>query len=183
MYFQTNTSLLFTTTLKLTCFITVFLFLGFSTYGQEIHPKVREQIDSMQVWMKNEIETKGTIDPAEMEAWNSKIKAVKEEVKKEEGKEKSSLSGEVSGKKIYKSGIAGSAWTVPDGEQWEVINATVAEGIGGYSVVIRSIELPMVLKAGERLRSPSYTSEASLLTNDQAGVTYKFTIIVSKANK
>jgi hypothetical protein len=59
-------------------------------------------------------------------------------------------------------GAGGSAFTVPDGKSWVVQELTISSG--SYPIRINSVKYPDTLQAGEKLRTPSWLSEAELLS-------------------
>ncbi len=59
-------------------------------------------------------------------------------------------------------GAGGSAFTVPDGKSWMVQELTISSG--SYPVRVNSVKYPDTLRAGEKLRTPSWLSEAELLS-------------------
>lgn len=78
------------------------------------------------------------------------------------------------------SGLAGSAFTVPEGKVWKVKSLTC--NTGTYNIVVTSIKFEPLYKAGEKIITPFWSAEAELLDgNGNSSLMYVLTVAESKA--
>ena len=75
------------------------------------------------------------------------------------------------------SGYVGTSFQVPVGKQWKIRKVTCSAGLGEYQILVKSISFPSTLKPGETLKTPSFSAEAALLTEDQTEIIYTFEIM------
>jgi len=75
------------------------------------------------------------------------------------------------------SGYVGTSFQVPVGKQWKIRKVTCSAGLGEYQILVKSIPFPSPLNPGETLKTPSFSAEAALLTEDQTEIIYTFEIM------
>lgn len=162
---------------KISFVVCVFtLFLTAELYSQNIAPSVQAKIDSLNAWMQEQLATSGTIDTAELQKWNVKIREEQKRVK--ESQMADTNPGEPKDARIKKfSGYVGTAFTVPEKKMWRVKRVTVSAGLGEYSVLVTSVKFDQDYRAGDVIFTPGFSSEAALLTQDQTTVLYAFEIM------
>lgn len=152
-------------------------------FAQGVHPEVQAKIDSLQQWIQTELQTNGSIDQAILEDWNKRIRAAQDRLSRE-GMAKSGLvPGESKAEVKTFSGFVGTSFRVPEGKRWEVRKVTVSGGMGEYQILVTSLRFNKPLDAGEVLTTPSFTAEASLVTEDQSTPMYTFEILEYDVSK
>lgn len=145
--------------------------------AQGVHPEVQAKIDSLQQWIQHELQTKGSIDQAELEAWNAKIRETQERIAAGATDVQAGGSRESRAEVKTFSGFVGTSFRVPAGKRWEVRKITVSGGMGEYQILVTSIRYTKPLEAGEILATPSYSAEAALISDDQSSPMYTFEIL------
>lgn len=77
------------------------------------------------------------------------------------------------------TGIAGSAFTVPDGNTWKVKSLTC--NTGSYNIIVTSIKFKERYEAGEKITCPMWSAEAELLDGNGSGsLMYVLTVAEQK---
>ncbi len=166
--------------------VLIFSFIFLSVQGgfaQGVHPEVQAKIDSLQQWIQTELQTKGTIDQAVMEDWNKRIRDTQERLSREGSSARGLISGESKAEVKTFSGFVGTSFKVPEGKRWEVRKVTVSGGMGEYQILVTSIRFERPLNAGEVLTTPSFSAEASLVSEDQSTPMYTFEILEYDVSK
>ena len=148
--------------------------------AQNIDPTIQAKIDSLNIWIKKQIETTGTIDQKQLDSMNQLIKEAQlnlnvktNNVGNENIIEKQQ---QETGKLIIRDMMPGSTFIVPEGVKWKIKRISCKTEMGGYSVLVTSIKLKELYEAGEKISMPAFTPEASLLTEDSSSVIYTFEI-------
>jgi len=156
----------------------VFISLSGSLSAQGVHPEVQAKIDSLQAWI-TEKATKGeSIDPQILENWNLRIRKAQDNLKNSPPSEMGIQpnTGPAAEMKTM-SGYVGTSFQVPTGKQWKIRKVTCSSGLGEYQILVKSISFPSVLNPGETLKTPTFSSEAALLSEDQTEIIYTFEIM------
>jgi hypothetical protein len=151
--------------------------------AQGVHPEVQVKIDSLQQWIQTELQTKGTIDQAALEDWNKRIREAQERLAREGTSKGGLIPGESKAEVKTFSGFVGTSFRVPEGKRWEVRKVTVSGGLGEYQILVTSLRFDRPLDAGAVLSTPSFTAEASLVTEDQSTPMYTFEILEYDVSK
>jgi hypothetical protein len=155
----------------------VFIFCG-ALSAQGVHPEVQSKIDSLQAWISERVSKGESIDPALLENWNRRIRETQEKLKNTPASEQGiqAPSGPAAEMKTM-SGYVGTSFQVPVGKQWKIRKVTCSAGLGEYQILVKSIPFPSPLNPGETLKTPSFSAEAALLTEDQTEIIYTFEIM------
>jgi hypothetical protein len=157
-------------------FLLMMIFAPVSAQG--VHPEVQAKIDSLQSWITERVSKGESIDPLVLESWNQRIRKAQEDLKNTPPSEMGIQpnSGPAAEMKTM-SGYVGTSFQVPAGKQWKIRKVTCSAGLGEYQILVKSIPFPTVLNPGETLKTPSFSSEATLLTEDQTEIIYTFEIL------
>jgi len=153
-------------------------FLGIKAISaQGVHPEVQEQIDSLQAWIQREVAEKGTVNQEELAVWNERIRQTQERIAREGSAAavSSGLDSRVELKTF--TGFVGTSFRVPEGKAWKVRKITVSGGLGEYQILVTSISYDKLLQAGDILATPTFSSEAALISDDQSNAMYTYEIM------
>jgi hypothetical protein len=155
------------------------LMTGFAPLSaQGVHPEVQAKIDSLQAWITDRVSKGESLDPLELESWNQRIRKAQDELKNSPPSEMGIQPHSGPGAEMKTmSGYVGTSFQVPVGKQWKIRKVTCSAGLGEYQILVKSIPFPSVLNPGETLKTPSFSSEAALLTEDQTEIIYTFEIL------
>lgn len=155
------------------------LMMAFSPLGaQGVHPEVQAKIDSLQAWITDRVSKGESIDPLVLESWNQRIRKAQDDLKNSPPSEMGIQphSGPAAEMKTM-SGYVGTSFQVPMGKQWKIRKVTCSAGLGEYQILVKSVPFPDVLNPMETLKTPSFSAEAALLTEDQTEIIYTFEIM------
>lgn len=153
--------------------------MAFSPLGaQGVHPEVQAKIDSLQAWITDRVSKGESIDPLVLESWNQRIRKAQDDLKNSPPSEMGIQphSGPAAEMKTM-SGYVGTSFQVPMGKQWKIRKVTCSAGLGEYQILVKSVPFPDVLNPMETLKTPSFSAEAALLTEDQTEIIYTFEIM------
>ncbi len=147
--------------------------------AQGVPPSVQAKIDSMQAWIAQEAEAGRPIEQEALEAWNRRIRAEQDRVNalSEADRKQAEQSVGSSAELKQFSGMTGTAFTVPAGKAWKLRRVTCSAGMGDYQILVKSIAFPEELSEGEVLQTPSFSSEAALVAEDQSEIMYTFEVL------
>lgn len=157
-------------------FLLMMVFAPLSAQG--VHPEVQAKIDSLQAWITDRVSKGESIDPLVLESWNQRIRKAQDDLKNSPPSEMGIQPHSGPGAEMKTmSGYVGTSFQVPVGKQWKIRKVTCSAGLGEYQILVKSIPFPSVLNPGETLKTPSFSSEAALLTEDQTEIIYTFEIL------
>jgi len=146
--------------------------------AQGVHPEVQAKIDSLQAWITDRVSKGESIDPLVLESWNQRIRKAQDDLKNSPPSEMGIQPHSGPGAEMKTmSGYVGTSFQVPEGKQWKIRKVTCSAGLGEYQILVKSIPFPSVLNPGETLKTPSFSAEAALLTEDQTEIIYTFEIL------
>jgi len=150
--------------------------------SQSIEPAIQAKIDSLNTWIKLQLETTGQIDKYILDSLNHNIREAQNRINSSTYIASGS-NNESDEKTIMKDMMPGSVFTVPQGVKWRIKRISCKTDMGGYSVLVTSVKFKEFYSQGEQISMPAFTSEASLLTEDTSSVIYTFEIIESTIHK
>lgn len=161
-------------------FLIIFVFSNLTVNTQNIDPSIQPKIDSLNAWIKHQLETTGTIDQVKLDSMNQNIRNAQNKLSSEIQINSENISLNVNKqteKKLTRDMMPGSVFTVPEGVVWQIKKVSCKTDMGGYSVLVTSVKFKDEYKSGEKISMPAFTSEASLLSEDTSSVIYTFEII------
>lgn len=145
---------------------------------QNIDPAIQPKIDSLNAWIKNQLETIGVIDQAKLDSMNEDIRLAQKNISSATNKKSADNNHtNQTEKNIVRDMMPGSVFTVPDGVIWKIKKVSCKTDMGGYSILVTSIKFKEQYDSGDKISMPAFTSEASLLSEDTSSVLYTFEII------
>ncbi len=158
-------------------FFTLILFFLSSTvlFGQNyIHPEVQKEIDLLNLWIQKQISEGNEINQEELNAKNKRIRMIQDEIKNQQDSSLNSFDSE--GRRIQKTAIPGSVFTVPDGVVWKIEGIYLKSFGQPYKIKVDKQILEELYEQGEEIRLPSWTVEFHLLDLEMESLNFELEI-------